>query len=107
MYKLIVFVPEAAKESLKSALFQAGAGSLGAYSHCAWECLGTGQFLPGDAANPQIGTKGSIASVPEWRVEMLVPDDGLEAVKHALYRAHPSEEPAFDLGRVAGVVSRT
>jgi len=47
MYKLIVFVPEAAKESLKSALFQAGAGSLGAYSHCAWECLGTGQFLPG------------------------------------------------------------
>ena len=107
MYKLIVFVPEAAKESLKSALFQAGAGSLGAYSHCAWECLGTGQFLPGDAANPQIGTKGSIATVPEWRVEMLVPDDVLESVKHALYQLHPYEERAFDLFRVDDVMSRT
>lgn len=100
-------MPEAAKESLKSALFQAGAGSLGAYSHCAWECLGAGQFLPGDAANPQIGTKGSIASVPEWRVEMLVPDDVLESVKHALYQSHPYEEPAFDLFRVDDVMSRT
>ena len=107
MYKLIVFVPEAAKESLKSALFQAGAGSLGAYSHCAWECLGAGQFLPGDAANPRIGTKGSIVSVPEWRVEMLVPDDVLESGKHAPYQAPPDEEPAFDLFRVEDVMSRT
>ena len=107
MYKLIVFVPEAAKESLKSALFQAGAGSLGAYSHCAWECLGTGQFLPGDATHPHIGTTGSIAYVPEWRVEMLVPAPVLESVKDALYQSHPYEEPAFDLFRVEDVMSRT
>ncbi|NCW10242.1 MAG: NGG1p interacting factor NIF3, partial [Gammaproteobacteria bacterium] len=43
MYKLIVFIPDEAKERVKHALFNAGAGSLGAYSHCSWECLGTGQ----------------------------------------------------------------
>ena len=107
MYKLIVFVPETAKETLKSALFRAGAGSFGAYSHCAWECLGTGQFLPGDAAHPHIGTKGSIAYVPEWGVEMLVPDQVLESVKDALCYSHPYEEPAFDLLRVEDVSSRT
>ena len=46
MYKLIVFIPDEAKERVKHALFSVGAGSLGAYSHCSWECLGTGQFLP-------------------------------------------------------------
>lgn len=107
MYKLIVFVPETAKESLKSALFRAGAGSLGSYSHCAWECLGTGQFRPGDAAHPHIGSKGSIEYVPEWRVEMLVPDQVLESICKALYQSHPYEEPAFDLFRVEDVSFQT
>ena len=44
MYKLIVFIPENAKERVKDALFEAGAGRLGAYSRCSWECLGVGQF---------------------------------------------------------------
>ena len=42
MYKLVVFVPDEAKESLKEALFAEGAGAQGAYSHCSWECLGVG-----------------------------------------------------------------
>jgi len=107
MYKLIVIVPGTEKEASKSALLQAGAGSLGAYSHSAWECLGNDQFLPSNAAYPYIGTKGSIASVPECRVEMLVLDRVLESVKEALYQTHPYEEPAFDLLRVQDVTSRT
>ena len=46
MYKLVVFVPDEAKQPLKEALFAEGAGAHGAYSHCSWECLGVGQFLP-------------------------------------------------------------
>lgn len=107
MYKLIVFIPDDAKEHVKNALFDAGAGSLGAYSHCSWECLGTGQFLPNESANPHIGAVGSIERVPEWRVEMLVSDNLISPVKDALYSSHPYEEPAFDLIRVEDPVPRT
>jgi hypothetical protein len=107
MIKLVVFIPEHAKELVKNALFEAGAGSLGAYSHCAWETLGTGQFLPDQTAIPHIGKSGELTRVAEWRVEMLVPEDALSAVKEALYRAHPYEEPAFDMIRVEDVMPRT
>ncbi len=107
MYKLIVFIPDNAKEHVKNALFEAGAGSLGAYSHCSWECQGTGQFLPNESANPHIGAAGMIERVAEWRVEMLVPDNLISAVKDALYSSHPYEEPAFDLIRVEDPAPRT
>lgn len=107
MYKLVIFVPDQAKEPLKEALFAAGAGALGAYSYCSWECLGVGQFLPGDSSNPHIGSVGMIEQVEEWRVEMLVPDTVLEPVKNALYAVHPYEEPAFDLVRLEDIQPRT
>jgi hypothetical protein len=33
--------------------------------------LGTGQFRPGDAANPHIGTVGTLEHVEEARVETM------------------------------------
>ena len=107
MYKLIVFIPENAKERVKDALFEAGAGRLGAYSRCSWEFLGVGQFLPQPTANPHIGQPGVVEQVQEWRVELLVPDTVLDAVIDALYASHPYEEPAFDLIRVVEPVPRT
>ena len=97
MYKLVVFIPDASKEDVKNALFGAGAGSLGAYRQCSWECLGIGQFMPNESANPYVGRSGVVERVSEWRVEMLVSDSTVDAVKKALYLAHPYEEPAFDL----------
>lgn len=33
--------------------------------------MGTGQFRPGDAANPHIGSVGALEEVPEAKVETL------------------------------------
>lgn len=44
--KWVVFVPAADAETVRSALFAAGAGHIGDYSHCSWSVAGTGQFLP-------------------------------------------------------------
>ncbi len=97
MYKLTVFIPHEALHTVKEALFAAGAGEYGAYDRCAWQVLGQGQFRPLAEAHPFLGTQGCDEKVAEWRVEMLVADRCLEPVVHALYAAHPYEEPAFDV----------
>jgi len=42
------------------AIFAAGAGQIGEYSHCSWSVTGTGQFLPEDGAQPAIGSVGAV-----------------------------------------------
>ncbi len=107
MFKLIVYVPESHKETVKEALFSAGAGQLGAYAQCAWETLGTGQFCPSAEATPFLGVAGKLERAAEWRVETLVKESIWPDVKAALYQSHPYEEPAFDLIQVLDVTPRT
>lgn len=73
-FKLIFHVPTPALEACKSAIFAAGAGRYpdkGDYTECCWTVIGTGQFRPGDAANPHIGTVGTLEKVEEARVETM------------------------------------
>jgi hypothetical protein len=73
-FKLIFFVPPAALAACKAAIFAAGAGRYpgpGNYTECCWTSQGTGQFRPGDTANPHIGSVGTLEEVPETRVETL------------------------------------
>lgn len=73
-YKLIFYVPVSETEAVKTAVFAAGAGRYpgpGNYTECAWTTIGTGQFRPGDAANPHIGEVGALEKVEEARVETL------------------------------------
>jgi len=73
-FKLIFHVPTSALEACKSAIFAAGAGRYpghGNYTECCWTVIGTGQFRPGDGANPRIGTVGKLETVEEARVETL------------------------------------
>lgn len=96
MLKLIYYVPDEHLELTKAALFKAGAGGIGDYSHCAWQVLGTGQFKPQQGADPYIGKVGELEQVEEWRVEMLVPDEKAVEAAKALKASHPYEEPAFE-----------
>jgi len=97
MYKLVFFVPEAHKSTVKQALFSAGAGKIGDYDQCCWENLGQGQFRPLAGANPYIGKAGKVESVAEYRVELVCEDNLIGAAVEALKNAHPYEEPAYDV----------
>lgn len=103
---VVVYVPEPDSERLVDALGAAGAGAIGDYSRCAWLGEGTGTFLPGDGANPAIGTLGSIARVAETRVEMVLPRALRGRVRAALVAAHPYEEPAYSFLEAAALPSR-
>ena len=73
-YKLVFRVPPSSLSTCKDAIFAAGAGRYpgsGNYTECCWTVAGTGQFRPGDTANPHIGNPGTLEEVQEVRVEML------------------------------------
>ena len=95
--KLVVFVPPDALEAVRDAVFAAGAGRIGDYERCSWYTDGTGTFVGGDAAAPAIGERGREERVPELRLETVFPAERHEEVIAALRRAHPYEEPAFDV----------
>jgi len=96
-YKLVVFVPSESLVSLKSALFNSGAGRLGNYEHCAWAVLGRGQFKPMVGADPAEGRVGELCVLDEYRLEVLVARSELPAVVSALKASHPYEHPAFEI----------
>ena len=95
--KLVVFVPREALESVRDALFGAGAGRIGNYERCSWYTAGTGTFRGGAGSDPSIGEAGREERVAELRLETVYPADREEDVVQALRAAHPYEEPAFDL----------
>jgi hypothetical protein len=100
VFKLCFYVPESQLETVKNAVFDAGAGRSGAYDRVCWQVLGQGQFRPLPGSNPQLGVTGKVQTVAEYKVEMAVDDDLLDAVVAALLRAHPYEEPAYDAWRI-------
>jgi len=99
-YKLVVFIPIDAVEKVSNAIFAAGAGAMGNYSHCGFAAQGQGSFLPLKGARPAIGKKGKREKVAEVRFETIVPAGKLADCIAAMKKAHPYEMPAFDCYRL-------
>ena len=99
-YKLVTFVPPKDLPALAAALFEAGAGSIGDYDQCSFSIEGEGTFRGGESTHPTVGKRGRLERVIERRFETILPANRLASVVAALMRAHPYEEPAFDLIRL-------
>lgn len=95
--KLVVFVPVDHVERVRQALFQAGAGWIGKYSHCSFNNEGTGTFVPEEGSTPFIGQQGKLEQVQEVRLETIVPQSVERRAVQAMLKAHPYEEVAYDL----------
>lgn len=93
-YVAIVYtVPESHAEAVRNAIGDAGAGAIGAYSHCSFSVKGIGRFKPHEGANPFIGSVGALEEVVEERVETMCRRSELPGILLALHRAHPYEVP--------------
>ncbi|MDQ2783127.1 hypothetical protein [Lapillicoccus sp.] len=92
---LVFCVPRESTDDVLAAVFQAGAGSIGDYEHCAFVADGVGQFRPIRDARPVIGQLGNLEHVPEHRVEVVLPRPLRAAVVAALLEAHPYDVPAY------------
>jgi dinuclear metal center YbgI/SA1388 family protein len=94
--KLSVFVPKGYEEKVLEALFRFS-GFIGNYSDCSFQTCGIGTFKPHVGAKPFIGEPGKRVNVEEVRIEVLLRNNDVSAALNALLKAHPYEEPAFDL----------
>lgn len=97
LFKLVVFVPQTHQDAVRNALFAAGAGWIGNYSHCSFNSEGVGTYLPREGSDPFIGKPGELQRTPEIRLETVVPDSVRKAAIAAMLKAHPYEEVAYDL----------
>ncbi|MBC5637229.1 Nif3-like dinuclear metal center hexameric protein [Ornithinibacillus sp. BX22] len=95
--KVVVYIPETHVEVVTDALAKAGAGHIGHYSHCTFQTIGTGTFMPLGEANPFIGKKNQLEMVPEVKVETIVQQSILSNVLKGMIAAHPYEEVAYDV----------
>ncbi len=95
--KLTTYVPKEAAASLKEALFAAGAGNMGNYSHCSFTTEGVGSFRANEAANPTKGEIGQTHYEEEARVNMIFSSTMEGAVLAALFKNHPYEAVAYEV----------
>lgn len=95
MYLINVYIPESALETVKQAMFNAGAGRIGNYDSCAWQVRGKGQFRPLTGSQPTIGVTDTLETVVEYKLEMVCDENRLADVIAAIRASHPYDEPAY------------
>jgi dinuclear metal center YbgI/SA1388 family protein len=95
--KIVVFCPRDHTNRIRTAMGDAGAGVIGEYDLCSFLTPGTGSFRGSDATDPFIGKAGKFELAEEDRLEMICPRSKVSAVVTAMVRAHPYEEPAYDI----------
>lgn len=103
MYKICFYVPTTHIEEVKQAMFAQGAGKIGKYNCCAWQILGEGQFMPLAGSQAYIGEEGKLEKLEEYKVEMVCDNEIIANVITALKKAHPYEEPAYQIIRLEAI----
>jgi dinuclear metal center YbgI/SA1388 family protein len=97
LYKILVYIPKGHEDKMFDALVGAGAGKIGNYSSCTYRTEGIGTFKPETGTHPLIGEEGKLEMVNETKLGTIVPQSLLNKTIKALIKAHPYEEPAYDI----------
>jgi hypothetical protein len=95
--KLYTFCPKEAADKVRNALFEAGAGFIGDYSHCSYNTEGKGTFLATEGTNPYVGEIGKIHFEDEIKIEVIFPKHLQKKIVQSLIENHPYEEVAYDI----------
>ncbi len=95
--KLVVFIPNSHLDSVRQAVFNAGAGKIGHYDQCSFGSEGVGTFRAGENTQAFVGKKMEFHQEKEVRFESVFPVQLERKVIKALLNTHPYEEVAYDI----------
>lgn len=95
--KVVTYVPTGDLEAVRDAMFEAGAGNIGAYDECSFSSEGMGSFRAQEGADPHVGEIGRRHLEAEARLEVVAERWNVGRVLAAMEAAHPYEEVAHDV----------
>jgi dinuclear metal center YbgI/SA1388 family protein len=95
--KLTTFVPVNEAEKLRMALFNAGAGNIGNYTHCSFNSEGIGTFNGNENSNPTKGAKGEIHKEQETKITVTYAKHNESNILKTLFESHSYEEVAYEI----------
>lgn len=95
--KLTTYVPVAEAETLRTALFNAGAGQIGNYKNCSFNVNGIGTYNATEKANPVIGVIGENHSEAETQLNITYAKHVEKSVLKALFETHSYDEVAYEV----------
>ncbi|UFH31988.1 Nif3-like dinuclear metal center hexameric protein [Chryseobacterium sp. C-71] len=95
--QLNVYVPKDYSESIKEALFSAGAGNIGFYDECSFKTEGKGTFRPIEGSNPFSGQQNVRENAEEDMVSVIFESFKQNQIVAAMKDAHPYEEVAHQI----------
>jgi len=96
-FKFVTFAPADYEERIRNSMCLAGGGQWKDYSCCTFKTDGKGTFKPGESSNPFIGERGELSFAEEVKLECIVPSEKLSGLIESVLKAHPYEEPAYDV----------
>jgi len=95
--KLTTYVPHKNANTLRDALFNAGAGNIGNYDNCSFNVEGVGTYRGNEVSNPTIGKKGTLHSEPETKISVIFEKHIENNILKILFKEHPYEEVAYEI----------
>ena len=95
--KLTTYIPYAHAASLRTALFNAGAGNISNYEHCSFNTEGYGTFKGNESTNPYIGQPGLTHTEEETQISVVFEKHLQSRILKTLFNSHPYEEVAYEV----------
>ncbi|MBA6153309.1 Nif3-like dinuclear metal center hexameric protein [Gelidibacter maritimus] len=95
--KLTTFVPQKNANTVRLALFNSGAGTIGNYENCSFNTEGTGTFKGNEASDPKVGERGEYRQEQETQISVTFQKHLERQILNALFESHPYEEVAFEI----------
>ena len=95
--KLITYTTPENAETLRNALFDAGAGKIGNYDNCSFNSKGLGTYMGNEDSNPEIGSRFEFVENDEIKIEVTFEKHLQSRILKALFSNHVYEEVAYEI----------
>ncbi|MFT5215936.1 MAG: dinuclear metal center YbgI/SA1388 family protein [Glaciecola sp.] len=95
--KLTTYVPKEELNTVREALFHAGAGSIGNYDNCSFNIDGIGTFNGNEQSNPTKGKKGNTEEEHEVKLSVIFAKHLENNILQTLFKVHSYEEVAYEI----------
>ncbi|GAA3564459.1 Nif3-like dinuclear metal center hexameric protein [Snuella lapsa] len=101
--KLTTYAPIDEAETLRAALFNAGAGRIGNYDDCSFNVNGFGTFNANENASPTKGEIGAIHKEDETKITVTFSKHLEQQILKTLFKTHSYEEVAYEVTTLENV----